>query len=347
MKNEVLSFLEEQINQKKIPGATIKVTHENKSLMEEAIGYRIYTEEEKKEMKLNTVFDLASLTKVIATLPSILKLIDNDVISLNDTIDKFIPDLTNKDNITITHLLTHTSGLPSHRKYYGNNLTRNEIFNSIYEESLEYLPGSEVLYSDLGFILLSKIVEEVVKQKLNKFVTKEIFTPLEMNETSYLPKFSDERYAATEYDKKTKTYKMGIVHDENAEAMGGISGHAGLFSTVKDLGHFTSMIENEGIYKKKKILSPEIINLSRQNFTANKNKYRGLAWQLKTNSTTSCGNLFSEAAYGHTGFTGTSIWFDPTVNLNVIFLTNRVHFGRKTEIQQIRKELHDLIRKQI
>ena len=346
MEKKITAFLQNEINQKHIPGAVIQVSHRGEVLFEEALGWRIDYEEEQEPMRMDTVFDLASLTKVVATLPSILKLVDEGEVALGDPVAHFIPEFSTNDKLEITllNLLTHTSGLISHRKFYQEDLNQEEIFKKIYEETLEYEPGSKVVYSDLGFILLSKIVEVVTQKKFDDFVTKEIFEPLGMNETTFLPHFSNERYAATEFDKEINHYKLGVVHDENANTLGGVSGHAGLFSTLADLNKYISMFQNEGVFNGKRILSANAIRLSQKNFTSSLNEMRGLGWQLKTGNITSCGDYFSDQAFGHTGFTGTSIWFDPAVDLSVILLTNRVHYGRESHILRLRPRLHNLIR---
>lgn len=346
VKEQIIEFLQDEIDKEHIPGAVIQVNYKGKTILKEALGWRIDFEEECEPMQLDTVFDLASLTKVVATLPSILKLLDEGEIGLNDTVSHFIPEFSvnNKSEITLMHLLTHTSGLKSHRRFYQENLNKEEIFEEIYEETLEYKPGTKVIYSDLGFMLLFKIIEIVTHSTFEEFVTKEIFEPLEMNETSFLPKFSKDRYAATEFDPSLKTYKLGVVHDENANTLGGISGHAGLFSTVSDLNHYVSMHENEGIFNGKRILSPNAIQLAQKNFTSSLNEMRGLGWQLKTDSATSCGDYFSKNSFGHTGFTGTSLWIDTEVDLSVILLTNRVHYGREPHILRLRPRLHNIIR---
>ncbi|MFS0821241.1 serine hydrolase domain-containing protein [Bacillus sp. 1P02SD] len=345
MKDKVLAFLRKEIDMQHMPGAVISVSHNGKVLLEEAIGNRaVYPKE--LPMKPNTVFDLASLTKVVATLPVILKLIDDGEIRLDDTVAFFLPEFAQngKERITLRHLLTHTSGLPAHKQFYIKNLSTEQIMERIYAESLEVPSGSKVIYSDLGLITLYKIIELVTEQPFERFVEKEVFAPLEMVETGFNPTFEKERYAATEYSEKLKDYKYGIVHDDNTESMGGISGHAGLFSTIKDLQKYAEMIENNGVYKGKQILSESVLHLSRTNFTSFDQEYRGLGWILKSPVLSSCGDLFSTEAYGHTGFTGTSIWFDPEVNLNVILLTNRVHFGRHPHILRLRPRLHNTIR---
>lgn len=345
MKKKVLEFLQKEIDLQHIPGAVISVSHNGGLLLEEAIGNSaVYPNV--LPMRKDTVFDLASLTKVVATLPILLKLIDQGEIRLDDSVAFFLPQFSKngKESITLRYLLTHTSGLPAHRQYYAENLSTDQILQRIYDESLEVATGTKVIYSDLGLITLYRIIEKVTEQKFESFVKKELFDPLEMFETGFNPTFTKERYAATEYSEKWKQYKCGIVHDDNTESMGGISGHAGLFSTVQDLQKYAKMIENNGMYKGKKILSEAVLELSRKNYTPFDNEYRGLGWILKSPVLSSCGDLFSEGSYGHTGFTGTSIWFDSKVNLTVLLLTNRVHFGRHSHIVRLRPRLHTIIR---
>lgn len=345
MKESVLAFLQKEIDLMHIPGAVIHVSHQGKKLFQEAIGNQVVYPN-KSEMKLDTVFDLASLTKVVATLPAVLKLMDNGEIRLDDKVDFFLPEFSRngKANITIRHLLTHTSCMAAHRKFYLEKLTSEEIIDEICSERLIDPLGSKVIYSDLGFITLFKVIEAATGEKFVDFVRTEIFEPIGMTETGFNPIFPEERYAATEYDEKREDYKRGIVHDDNAETMGGVSGHAGLFSTIKDLGEFATMIENNGVYRGKVILSERAVELSRRCYTPFDSEHRGIGWILKSPTLSSCGDYFSEESYGHTGYTGTSMWFDPTINLHVILLTNRVHYGREDSIIRLRPRLHNIIR---
>ena len=345
---KVIELLQKEIDQRHIPGAVLQINHKGKTVVEEALGWRIDFEDDREPMQLNTVFDVASLTKVVATLPATLKLMDEGELTLSDTVAHFIPEFakSNKSEITIQNLLTHTSGLTSHRRFYKENLKKNEIYKEIYKETLHYPTDSKVVYSDLGLILLSRIIEIITEMSFEEFVDREIFKPLEMTETSYLPRFSNERYAATEFSEKLNTYKIGTVHDENTDALGGISGHAGLFSTVSDLNKFALMIENDGVLNGKRILSKHATQLSKKNFTVSLNEARGLGWQMKGQNFASCGDYFSGASYGHTGFSGTSIWFDPEIDLNVILLTNRVHYGREPHILRLRPRVHNVIRQE-
>lgn len=345
MREKVLDFLQKEINLGHIPGAVISVSYQGEVVLEEAIGDRVVYPD-KMSMKMDTVFDLASLTKIVATLPATLKLIDNGEIRLDDQVGYFLPDFAKngKEVITLKNLLTHTSGLAAHRRYYLEELTTEQLVEKVYAESLEHPVGTKVIYSDLGLITLYKVIEQVTGIPFDDFVRDEIFIPLEMYETGFNPSLAIERYATTEYSEKLKGYKCGIVHDDNTESMGGISGHAGLFSTIRDLQNFTMMIENNGTYKGKRILSYATLKLSRKNHTPFDSEFRGLGWILKSPAFSSCGDLFSEESYGHTGFTGTSIWFDPILKLHVILLTNRVHFGREPHILRLRIRLHNIVR---
>lgn len=346
MKNSVLEFLKKEIEVEHIPGAVIRVSYQGETIVQEAIGNRVVYPE-KSPMQLHTIFDLASLTKVVAALPAILTLIDDGEIRLDDRVAFFLPSfvVNGKEEVRLRHLLTHTSGLAAHRPFYLETLSKTEIIERICQEQLQHQIGKQVIYSDLNFILLSRIVEIVVGMPFADFVKEKIFAPLGMHETGFNPTFVKTRYAATAYSKNHKAYKQGIVHDENAEALGGISGHAGLFSTIQDLAAYTEMIENDGIYQGKRILSKATIELSRKNFTAFDTEYRGIGWIIKNDAdVSSCGDLFSNSSYGHTGFTGTSIWFDPEIKLHVILLTNRVHMKSPEAILRLRPRLHNLIR---
>ena len=346
MKEQVMQFLNEEIALNHLPGAVVQVMHQGDILLQEAVGSRYVYPEEKAPMEIDTVFDLASLTKVVATLPAILKLIDSGDVRLDDPVAHFIPEFAQhgKETVKLRHLLTHTSGLPAHRQFYKRGLTTEQVIHEINNEQLVAPPGDEVAYSDLGFILLYHIVEQVTAQLFDRFLQEQLFMPLDMTETGFCPRFEKDRYAATEYSEKLNDYKFGIVHDENTEAMGGISGHAGLFSTISDLTKFAKMVENDGRYNDKQLISPAALKLARSNFTEFSAEHRGLGWMRKSPTLASCGDYFSPESYGHTGFTGTSIWFDPTVDLNVILLTNRVHYGRQPHMIRLRPRLHNMIR---
>ncbi|MCJ8007788.1 serine hydrolase domain-containing protein [Lederbergia wuyishanensis] len=347
MKEKVISFLQKEIDLENIPGAAIYISHNGSPILEEAIGYRTLAPI-KKPMQLDTVFDLASLTKIVTTMIASLQLLDRGEIRLDDSISHFFPSFSEngKEEVRIRHLLTHTSGLPAHRRFYEGGLNTEQVIGKICAEKLENPVGQKVVYSDLGFILLASLIEKLVGVSFADYVNREILSPLEMHETGFNLPFERERFAATEFSEKINDFKCGIVHDDNAESMGGVSGHAGLFSTLKDLANFAHMIENGGNFKGKKIISTVALELSRRNFTPFDEEGRGLGWQINS-PRLSCGDLFSNSSYGHTGFTGTSMWFDPEIKLHVILLTNRVHAKNQQAILRLRPRLHNLIRAEI
>ena len=348
MKSRVHEFIQNEIKLGTIPGAVILVSKNGHPVLHEAFGSSILIPKAEK-MRSDTIFDLASLTKVVATLPAILKLASQKVIRLDSRMSDFFPESPNGSSITITDLLTHTSGLPAHRRYYERQLSFNEAVKEILKEDEQFTRGSKVIYSDLGFILLTKVVEKAAGTPFKNFVHQEIFSKLGMANTGFNPIGKPSCYAATEYDEISKQYKRGTVHDGNAEAMGGISGHAGLFSTAEDLHKFALMIENNGMTQNGELIAPHLIELSRKNLTAFDEESRGMGWQVNGSKTKiiSCGSRFPEKAYGHTGYTGTSIWFDPDRMLHIIILTNRVHGSEPEKYLQVRPLLHDLIWAQV
>ncbi|MET3293200.1 UNVERIFIED_CONTAM: CubicO group peptidase (beta-lactamase class C family) [Brevibacillus sp. OAP136] len=346
MEEQIDSFLQKAVAEGHIPGAVLQVAHQGQLLYENAVGYRACFPE-RLPMQLDTVFDLASLTKVVATLPAALQLMERGQMALDDPVDSIIPQFGrhHAEKVRIGHLLTHTSGLHADFTSDPYTMTKEQMQAAICQLDLLHTPGAKVIYSDLGMMLLAKVIEALTDMPFDRYVRQAIFEPLEMEETCFNPTFAQERYAATEFCQRRGAYKAGIVHDEKADAMGGVSGHAGLFSTVADLSRYACMWKHDGLYRGRRILSKTAIRTARRNFTAFDAEYRGLGWLLKSpTGPSSSGDFMSAEAYGHTGFTGTSIWFDPQVHLHVILLTNRVHFGRHDHILRLRPRLHNLIR---
>lgn len=344
MREKVLSFLQKEVELGNIPGAAIYISHRGECLLEESVGYRILGPGQ-EPASISTVYDLASITKVAATLPSILRLIDDGALRLEDPLFLFIPEFGRggKETITIRHLLTHTSGLPAHRRFYEGGMKTEQIIAQICNEELASSPGEKVVYSDLGMIMLYAAVERITGQPFQDYVREEFFEPMEMTETGFNLPFEKSRFAATEYSERLGEIRQGVVHDGNAETMSGISGHAGLFSTVRDMAKFAEMVEGGGLFRGKRILSQAALEMSRQNETPGAFESRGLGWSLKSPGVLSCGDLFSSSSYGHTGYTGTSIWFDPDKELHVILLTHRVHAPHQEAILRLRPRLHNLI----
>jgi len=327
------------------PGAVLLVARNGLVAYRRAFGYRsLYPERE--EMTLDTVFDMASVTKVVATTTLALQAVEEGLVSLQDPVKTYFPAFTGggKDGVTLWHLLTHTSGLPAHIHLYSILTDPGEAAGYIASLPLQYEPGTRVVYSDLGMILLGKILEHVFGERLDEAARRRIFEPLGMGDTTYLPPPPlRERAAATEYCPLRKRILRGEVHDENAWFLGGVSGHAGLFSTADDLAVFAEALLEGGSLGGARVLSEASVREATRLQTPGLNERRGLGWALRDRPC-SCGDLLSERAFGHTGFTGTSLWVDPSYRLIVVFLTNRVHPTRENRcLLRARKLVHNVV----
>ena len=278
---------------------------------------------ESRDVNIDTIFDLASLSKVVSTTTSIMILLEMGMLTLDAKVSSILPEYR-YDSVTIRHLLTHTSGYKADLDYKSCR-NKADIVKLIYDEGIDEFPKDrEVVYSDIGFLLLGLIVDKIAGS-LDGFAKKNIFVPLEMNNTFYnLPEEKKDFCAATEHCRMRSKMIVGIVHDEKAYLMDGVAGHAGVFSTVRDLGNFCSMILNDGTFNGKHILSRNSIDLMGKSFTEGLNSNRGLGWALKC-SGCSCGELASDKVLYHTGFTGTSILIDRYYKKAFVLLTNRVH----------------------
>ncbi|HDJ89200.1 MAG TPA: serine hydrolase, partial [Thermoprotei archaeon] len=305
----------------------------------------------KKKMYRDMIFDLASLTKPIVSATLTMILVENGFIRLIDKVIDFIPDKykeyfksDGKNKITFKNLLTHTAGFPAWLPVYTKCNSRDEVFDKVIKCNLEYNPGEKVIYSDIGIILLTYLIEQISGKRIDLLASEKIFKPLGMSNTMYNPPQSIwDNIVATEKCRYRNKILVGEVHDENAFKMNGVSGHAGLFSTAMDIAFFAQMMLNKGYIDDVQILSKKSVELMIRNHTEGLNDRRGIGWALKTDNC-SCGDLFSDKSYGHTGFTGTSLWIDPVEELFVVFLTNRVHPSRENrKILRIRPLLHNII----
>lgn len=312
-----------------------------------AAGSTLYTDKEQCDVDYDTIYDCASLTKVVVTLPLILMLIDQGRVRLKDTVALFLPEfgVNNKAHVTVGHLLTHTSGLAPFYDLHTHGWSRDKIMSFIYECPLQNESGKQMVYSDLGFILLGEIISKLLGMTLDQAAQTYLFEPLGMSDSSFC--MSDRpksRIAATEFDTVTGDYLHGVVHDENARAMGGICGHAGLFSTAEDLLRYASLWLEGGQSGGHFILSRSIIKAA----TVPRTNHlpigrRGLGWALQGDPYDASGDLLSPAAYGHTGYTGTSLYIDPVNELAAVILTNRVHLGRSKSVVRLRDYFHNAI----
>jgi len=336
--------VEQAIADKKLPGAVVLVGRGDRILYEKAFGKRAL-EPSVEAMTLDTIFDMASLTKVVATTTSVMKLMEDGRLRMNDRVAAFIPGFERygKADITIRHLMTHTSGLRPDLDL-ANEWSGSEVaINLAIEEVPTSSPGERFVYSDINYILLGDIVRRVSGTPLNEFARKEIFEPLGMTDTMFLPAASIKpRIAPTEKctpmgwpcEGPDMQVLRGVVHDPTARRMGGVAGHAGLFSTAADVSLFCRMLLSKGTLKGKRILSP--LTVDKMTTAADGRGGRGLGWDIDTAYSSNRGELLPIGSFGHTGFTGTSIWIDPTTGLYVVFLSNRVHPDGKGDVTPLR-----------
>lgn len=341
-------IVKESIADSSFPAAVVLVAKDGVIAYYKAFGSYDYSPYA-RQIDVGTMFDLASVTKVIGTTSAVMKLVEENKLSLDDPVVKYIPKFgqSGKGKITIRNLLLHNSGLVGWRKFYETCTSAEQLLDSVYASPLIYSTGDSTIYSDLGLITLGKVIEQVTGTALDRYVDKEFFFPLHMANTMYNPPESRwNRIAPTEIDtlwRKTKSPVRGRVHDENASVLGGVSGHAGLFSTASDLAVMMQMLMNGGTYAGKRYLNEATIGM----FTIRQSdrSTRGLGWDTKSlQGYSSAGSRFSSKSFGHTGFTGTSIWADPERNLFVILLTNRVYPTREnTKIFKVRPAVHDAV----
>ncbi len=293
-----------------------------------------------------TIYDLASLTKVIATTGAIMHLVEQGFLGLSDSVSKYIPQFgtdKQKTSVTIWHLLTHTSGLlgplPLYKQYRG----KDNILEAICQQNLLFPPGTQHLYSDIGFILLGEVVHIISSLELDEYTRKYLFEPLGMRDTIFNPpKTIWDRIAPTEYVEWRGGFVHGIVHDENAWAIGGVAGHAGLFSTIEDLATFCNMFLGLGEYADKKVLGASSIHEIKSLQSSDSKEPFGLGWMI--NRPYFMGQLASDETFGHTGFTGTSILINSRLSLAIVLLTNRVCPTRNgPDINPYRRKIADIL----
>lgn len=345
-------LMQQAIQDSVFPGGVVAAVKNGSLVWNQGYGYHDYTRTEK--VKESDVFDLASLTKALSTTLSIMKLVDEEKLQLNDRVSKYIPEFDNDDKqkITVEQLLLHVSGLPAFQIYVDEIRTRDEILEAIRNEPLEYTPGSKYVYSDLGFILLAEIVENISGSRIDRFARNNFYIPMGLHSTHFNPykvgRWISDRIPPTEID---TTYGRGIVkayvHDERAYYMDGIAGHAGLFSSSENIAKLAQLFINKGIYANRRYLSEETV----EKFTSKQSKInnRGFGFDRKGEGFSTAGTLTSMNTFGHLGFTGTSLWIDPDQNLAIILLTNRTfpHRSYGSTISKIRNEVANIISKSI
>ena len=324
------------------PGASVVVGRKGYSVMQRGFGSLDWSGRAAVSVD-ESIYDLASLTKVIGTTTAIMVLFDQGKIDLDAPVNRYVPDFTGglRDQVTVRHLLTHRAGLPAGRELWRIADTPAKARAAVLSSPIQCIPGNCYEYSDLGADILGFVAEAVSGEPLDHFLEHAVFAKLGMKDTHYRLNLDDvARTAPTEIAPPRGYPLRGEVHDENAWALGGVAGHAGLFSTASDLSVFAQMLLQGGSYNGVRVIADSTVSL----FTRRAAGHRALGWDT-CDGGAGCGQYLSERAFGHTGFTGTSLWIDPDRQMFVILLTNRVHAARARRpskvIADVRNDLAD------
>ena len=359
MSSKHLAYLDqivlEAVGRKDFPGAVLLVTREGKTVYRKAFGDSQWLPVP-KPMTVDMIFDLASVTKPVATATSVMILVERGRIRLWDKVKEYVPDFAAYieekgipgEDARLWHLLTHTSGLPPYtdpkevEKQYGNPCSTEDLVKLIARIPKQFPPGKQFTYSCLNYITLASIVKKLTGQSIAEFAAENIFRPLGMTRTFYDPpaEFLPLCVPTQVIDGRPL---RGVVHDPLARLQGGISGNAGLFSTADDLAVFAQMMLRGGEWNGVRVLSPLAVERMVEIFPKTAESGRGLGWDLTSDYGTVRGDLFGYGSYGHSGYTGTSIWIDPETKTAVIFLTNRVHPDDKGEIIAMRSMVANVV----
>ena len=343
------SVLEDAISARAFPAASIAVTHRDRLVALKSFGH-FTNEKDSPLVTPATLFDLASLTKVIATTTTSMILYERGLLELETpvvgVVPEFMADTSGKPaprrrDVTFRMLLAHSSGLPAYEKLFLKAHSRNDLLRSAFTTSLSTDPGTRAEYSDIGFILLATALERITGESLDVFCQRELFGPLAMINTTFNPPADTRRQIPPTADDRTFRKKIiqGEVQDENASVLGGVSGHAGLFSTAEDLVRFAHAMLHGG----RPILRPETVALFARRESAPSGTSRALGWDTPSSPSQS-GKYFGPRSFGHLGYTGTSLWIDPDRQLSITLLTNRTWPDCANQaIKQVRPKFHDAI----
>ena len=353
--NLVNGVIQEAIARKELPGAVLLVARKGKVVLRRAYGESQWVPDH-KPMRAEMLFDLASVTKPVATATSILLLVERGKISLWDRIKMHVPEFApyvdpwgqKGEDARIWNLLTHTSGLPPYTdaaeagKKLGTPCTTEDLVKYIAVLKKTNPPGAEFHYSCLGYITMAHIVKKITGLSIDVFAEQNIFKPLKMKHTLYkaASNFPDLCVPTQVVDGKPL---VGVVHDPLARLQGGVSGNAGLFSTVDDLSLFAQMILGKGEWDGARILAPLTVERMTSIYPRAPSAGRGLGWDLSSAYASNGGDLFGPRSFGHSGYTGTSIWIDPETETVVILLTNSVHPEDKGEIVPLRSRVANIV----
>lgn len=352
--DKVDAAIEDAITKQQIPGAVVWIGRGDQTVYRKAYGFRA-VQPTPEPMTLETVFDLASLTKGIATATSVMILVEEGKLRLSDKVVQYLPEFARhgKDQITLRHLLTHTSGLRPSLDLRSDWLGAYEAVERAADELPHSAPGERFVYSDIGYIILGDIVARVATQPLQTFVQQRILDPTRMRSAGFTPmKAQHPLIAPTQFctaygwpcDGPNQILLRGIVHDPTARRMGGVAGHAGLFGSAEDLSRYARMLLRGGELDGQRVLSPA--GVTRMTSTATPPTLpvqRGLGWDIDSGYSANRGDLYPIGSFGHTGFTGTSIWIDPLTRSYVVLLTNRVHPDGKGDATPLRSKVANIV----
>ena len=349
-RQELNALVEDAIRERIFPGMELLVAWGDVVVLHEAWG-NLEVGPEVSPMETGTLFDIASITKPVATAMCMMILVEQGRVGLEEKAAEFFAeyDTPEKRGITLRHLMTHTAGLPEWIDLYSGDLTRADAFRKLVNEPLKHPTGTAMVYSDLGYLMLGEIIHRIGGESLSELFHRQVAHPLNLAHTAFNPleKQIGLPIAPTQFCTFRKQLLRGIVHDENAYVFGGEAGNAGLFSTAADLHVFARMILGGGALDGAKLLSPRTVSMMITNHNPPRLPPRGLGWDLKGDlfGYASCGGLMGKGSIGHTGFTGTSLWMEPDTGLIVIVLTNRVNIARdknQGDMIRFRPRLHNL-----
>lgn len=334
-------LLEEGLKAHVYSGAALAVGKGDQLFVKKTIGTVSY-DEDAAPITSSTLFDMASLSKILGTTFCAFHMIQDGTLCLADTLDELLPDVpADKKQITIFNLMTHTSGIPSEIFLYKKCTSPDQALDTILNTPLAYPTGKGVAYSCMGYIVLGKIMERISGRPLNVLAKEWTFDPLGMTATCYRPLTEcdpDSTIAYTETETLNGPCPPGVVHDENARYLNGISGNAGVFSNLDDMIQFAQMLSKNGA----PIMNKRLFDLARVNYTSEYDENRGLGFQLSGPNPTFFGDMFGNDGLGHTGFTGTSLAVDPQTGFYVVLLTNRVHPTRNNNgLMRLRHQIHN------
>jgi uncharacterized protein YbbC (DUF1343 family) len=331
---EIDAVVAEGIQAGEMPGCVVMIGRRGKVVFFKAYGHR-QVEPDRVPMTTDTVFDMASLTKPMATATSIMILIEQGKLCLDDRVAEHVPEFGThgKAAITVFQLLTHQGGLIPDNPLADYEDGPEKAWQRIFDLKPRAAPGVKFIYTDVGYLVLGELIKRITGQKVHEFSRDHVFRPLAMTETGYLPPEPLRRRAAPT-EKRDGAWMQGEVHDPRAYLLGGVAGHAGLFSTAEDLAKYAQMMLGRGEYGGARVLSPPTVVMMTTPYPVSLGR-RGLGWDMRTGYSSNRGRSFSDRAFGHGGFTGTAMWIDPELELFVVFLSNRLHPDGKGSVNPL------------